>query len=276
MAHILVHLERTPHGLHPASAVALCLARDVASDRGATVTGVCVGDAGRADAGVATAAGRFGCDQIMVGGPRTLHDLWEQLRPVHVLTPWTRRGLQATEQIPGGPAVPRWVDKRRPDFGGIDSVTGIIAGGAPCHDYSTALDPEYSGDAKKEDAPGWAGDIGSNPPVFSHLAAGAVRYVSPPDLSAAARAELQALGAEEVSFDEAGAASTGTLLWLDAGPGGLPESLAERQPGSSVILLPGPAGTFQDEWAQADWVLPGEWPEVLAKLREAPWRRPEA
>ena len=49
MAHIVVYLQRTPHGLHPASAVGLCWARDIASERGATVTAVCPGDAGEFD-----------------------------------------------------------------------------------------------------------------------------------------------------------------------------------------------------------------------------------
>ena len=64
MAHILVYAQRTPQGIHPASAAALCLARDIASDRGATITAVCPGDAGRADQFVIGAVSRYGADLL--------------------------------------------------------------------------------------------------------------------------------------------------------------------------------------------------------------------
>ena len=64
MAHILVYAQRTPQGIHPARAAALCLARDIASDRGATVTAVCPGDAGRADQFVIGAVSRYGADLL--------------------------------------------------------------------------------------------------------------------------------------------------------------------------------------------------------------------
>ena len=67
MAHILVYLQRTPGGLHPASSVALCRARDIASERGATITAICRGDAGPLDKGVAAAASRFGADVLVWG-----------------------------------------------------------------------------------------------------------------------------------------------------------------------------------------------------------------
>ncbi len=273
MAHILVHLQRTPHGLHPASAVALCLARDVGSDRGATVTGVVVGDAGPTDEGVATAAGRFGCDQVMVGGPGILGDLYRRLHPVHVLTPWTPEGQATTAELPSGPAVPRWVDKRHPDFGGVDAITGVIAGVWPWHRFPTPLEPEYAGDVAAAEIPNWARKLSAALPAFGGLAAGPIRYVAPPDLSHAAQTQLLNLGAEKIGFDDISAGLTGTLLWMDAGLSGIPESIAARDPASSVVLLPGPQGSVQETWSRADWVLPGAWPEILAQLQEAPWRR---
>ena len=44
MASLIVHVLRAPAGIHPASAVALCVARDLATERGATGTALAMGD----------------------------------------------------------------------------------------------------------------------------------------------------------------------------------------------------------------------------------------
>ena len=103
MAHILVYVQRTPHGIHPASAVALCLARDLGSDFGATITAVCPGDAGKANYKVSRAAGRFGADNLLFAGPTGLGTLQKRLNPGLVLTPWTAEGVAIAEDLEGGP-----------------------------------------------------------------------------------------------------------------------------------------------------------------------------
>jgi hypothetical protein len=277
MAHILVYLQRTPRGLHPASAVALCLARDVASERGATVTAIGTGDGGPADASLARAAARFGADQLLLAGPTGFSDLVTQLRPAHVLVPWTREGLDAASRLGRGEPIPRWVDRRRPEFREPDALTAVVAGEFPWHDFPGVLEAEYGGDVAEGALPPWLTD-GSTPPDFSApvpLPGDATRgpgvFVAPLDLDDGSRAALERLDVAPVDAASAAAMPRGVVLWLDAGPAGLPASLSERPAGTPVVLIPGPNGKVQESWQQADWVLPGDWPEVLARLETAPW-----
>ena len=135
MAHILVYVQRTPHGIHPASSLALCLARDLGSEFGATVTAICRGDAGKANYKVSRAAGRFGADNLLFAGLSGLDTLQERLNPGLILVPWTDEGIGLAEQLASGPATPHWLHEPQPEWNSEELVSGIIAGALPWYDH---------------------------------------------------------------------------------------------------------------------------------------------
>jgi hypothetical protein len=283
MAHILVYLQRTPQGIHPASALALCLARDIGSERGATITGVCAGDAGALDRGMLEAANRFGSDIVMFGGLRSLADLQERLHPVHVLTPWTPEGLAAVQGLPGGPPVLRWLDRSDPPWAGADAITGIVAGTLPWHSFAETLEAEYAGDVDQVPLPDWVEAATEQatetpPPVFQISGAGPVGYVAPDVLDAGLQRGLEHLGAERTTLEGVAASTSGTYLWLAPGAGRIPEELlAARSPATRVVLLPGPDAKVDATWSVADWVFGGPWPDVVETLIQTttaggPWQ----
>lgn len=281
MAHIVVYLQRTPQGLHPASAVGVCLARDIGSQRGATVTAVCRGDAGGLDRSVVTAAGRFGADVVVFGGPNALDNLQRRLRPVHVLTPWTPEGLTAVQGLRGGPTTPRWLQGPDPEWGQADTITGLIAGTVPWHDFDAELEAEFEGDVDQAKVAAWveeaAGETDLRAPSFQIAGFGSVGYVAPEGLDESVRDQLQALGAEPTTPQYAASAQQGTFLWLSPGAGPLPDEVGGRGPAARLLLLPGPDATVDPTWSLADWVIGGPWPDVIAQLREAateggPWQ----
>lgn len=273
MAHIVVYLQRTPQGLHPASAVATCWARDIASERGATVTAFCPGDAGVVDRGIATAAGRFGADIVVFGGPGGLHRLCERLQPTHVLVPYSDEGIEATANLPGGPLVPRWIDSESPPLQGADAITGVVAGTLPWHRSSLTLEAEYEGDVDHVDLPAWveAVDPDAASPSFLVTAPGDVGFVSEHELDRVVEQRLAQLGGSAVDDDTIAAAQDGTYLRLQRGSDSLPQIVATRGPGSRLIVLVGPDAVFDPSWANADLVFGGAWPEVLDDLLGGPW-----
>lgn len=277
MAHVLVYLQRTPAGLHPASAMALCLARDIGSERGATVTAICAGDAGELDRAIVSAAGRYGADGMVFCGPGGIERLHRRLRPVHVLAPWTSEGLAAVSGLSSGPAIPRWVESRRPSWGTPDAVSGIVAGTLPWHDFDEQLEAEYQGDVDKVPMPSWVQDApmpvgagGTEPLVVGEPELG---YVAPPELDGELVETLAAIGARPIDPLELARSTAGTTLWFQPGAGAVPDGLAQRGPGSRVLLLPGPDGVLDASWTMIDWAVAGAWPAVLGQLGSPQWRR---
>lgn len=273
MAHILVHLQRTPGGLHPGSAVALCRARDIASERGATITAVCPGDAGALDKGIATAAGRFGADILVFGGPSGLCSLYQQLNPVHVLVPWTEEGLSITTELPAGPAVPRWLTTRRPAWGGADSITAVVAGTLPWHALPEALEAEYQADVDEVPRPAWvsAAPDDGEAPVFA-IGGAPLRWLASSAPDSSTLAVLGRLGAEPASSPEDAARPGGTVLWISADP--VPEALAERARSSRLVVLPGEGTGLDPSWQAAEWVFPGPAATALEAILDSPWAPP--
>ncbi len=277
MAHILVYLQRTPLGLHPASAVALCLARDIASERGATVTAVSAGDAGELDRAIVSAAGRHGADSIVFCGPGGIERLEQRLAPVHVLVPWTVEGAAAVAGLTSGPVVARWLDERRPTWGSPDAITGIVAGVLPWHDLDEQLEAEYQGDVDQVPMPRWVSEVpvpvGAGGTDRLIIGVPEFGFVAPDAIDHELRAKLAATGAKPATPRDIQTATGGSFLWLSPGAGPLPEGLSHRGPAVRLVLMPGPDGTFDATWALADWVLPGAWPQVLTALQTMPWRR---
>lgn len=278
MAHILVYLQRTPVGLHPASALALCVARDIGSNRGASVTALCPGDAGPVDAGVVRAAARFGADVIVFFGPDGIADTIERLAPVHLLTPWTPEGLDAVADVSLGPANPRWISRARPPGAGADTVTGIVAGTPPWHAFEAALDPEYLGDVEDLAAPAWA-MAGAASGVTEHTAAGfvmvpegPVSFVAPRGLDKGVQRVLQQLQAQRLEPTPAATAEAQTVLWFVRGGDPLPEALQERSPTTRAVVFVDTDARFDASWKHADLVVPGPWDQGVARLCEPRWR----
>lgn len=272
MAHILVYLQRTPTGLHPGSAVALCRARDIASGRGATLTAVCSGDAGALDRGIAQAAGTFGADVLVFGGPRGLHALHEQLNPVHVLVPWSDEGLSRAEGLPSGPPVPRWLTTRQPAWGGADAVTAVVAGTLPWHGFHEVLEAEYQADVDDVTHPPWVAEVSTacaqdTAPVFSVGGRGPLRWISARAPDGETQAMLQRLHAEPATVDDVG--ESGTILWLSADP--VPPTLAVRPVTTRLLVLPGEQAGLDPSWRAADWVLSGPRAAALGAILDSPW-----
>lgn len=265
MAHILVYVQRTPHGIHPASAVALCLARDLGSDFGATITAVCPGDAGKANYKVSRAAGRFGADNLLFAGPTGLQTLQKRLDPGLVLVPWTAEGVGIAEDLEGGPATPHLLHEPQPEWSSEELVSGIIAGAPPWYDLPTVLDADIESDATEVSLPAWARDV--DPP-----AAGGLLYVAPTDLDPLTRSNLTSLGARSISAGEVTSLTSGTLLWLATDAAAPPPEVAQRSPALRLLLFPGVSPRFHPNWSTADYVIPGLWPEATKQLHSEMWK----
>lgn len=272
MAHILVYLQRTVHGLHPGSAVALCLARDIGSERGATVTALCAGDAGSLDRGITRAAATYGADVVLFTGPNGIEHMQTRLRPVHILTPWTAEGEAAVQGLPGGPPTPRWLDDPQPRWTEPDAITCIVAGTLPWHDLGAQIEPEYEGDVGDVPMPPWVKEVTGDPVGFRATAQGPLHYAAPGGADEATLAVLASMGARPLPDDAVGTPITGTILWLPANGAPMPEALGQRGADSRVILLPGPGAQPDPSWALADWVLPGDTPDTLRQLHSDLWR----
>lgn len=274
MAHILVYLQRTPGGLHPASAIALCRARDIGSDRGASITALCPGDAGALDRGIAVAAGSFGADVLVFGGHGGLAALYQHLNPVHVLVPWTDEGLAAAEGLPSGPAVPRWLTTRQPAWGGADAVTAVVAGTMPWHTQGEMLEAEYQADVDEVEQPSWVSELSAAladgpAPTFTVAGPGPMRWIAPRAPDPDTQAMLARLRAEPSEAADLG--SPGTILWLSAEP--VPLALVHRPVTLRLIVLPGEHAGLDPSWRAADWVLSGPRAAALGAMLDSPWAR---
>ncbi len=265
MAHILVQVERVPQGIHPASAMALCLARSTSSIRGATLVAVCSGDAGVFDKVVSREANRFGADMLLFVGPDGLATLQQRLRAVHVIVPYTADGIASGANLIGGAPVPRWLDTQTPDWSLSDPVTALVAGVLPWYDLPGVLEPEFEEDVGHVRVPGWT----NQPPSSTK---NRLVCVGPSDLDFNIRERLTGIGATWVDPSYASHHEVGTLVWLDAGPAGLPATLSTRAPGARVVLLPGASASVSQSWLCADWVIGGPWDQATRQLASDAWR----
>lgn len=267
MAHLLVLLERVPHGLHPASHVAICAARDLANLRGATVTGLAVGDAEAFDDHVTRAASRSGIDQLVFGGPNGLATMTDRLRPRHILVPQTPRSTGLLEQCGLDAATPTWLGAPMEQPEDLPAIAGIIAGTLPWHAMPELIEPDFEGEVGEAAVPEWVAQSGGaayrDPDLF---------YVAPSDLDDEAKASLERLGARAISPEDASQHKSGTLLWFDAGPAPLPAGLRERPATGRLVYLPGPNAAADGDWALCDWVMPGEWSDAIATLNQDAWK----
>jgi len=267
MAHIVVYLQRTPQGLHPGSAIALCWARDIASERGASVTAVGLGDAGAADEALVRAASRFGADAVTLCADGGLARVCERLHPVHTLVPWTSEGLAVSAALSTGPAVPRWVERPNPAFGGADALTAVLAGTTPWHDLPFVLEPEVERGAQEVELPAWSREadvsfeLAPRPPL-------GFLTTDPLESESELVGRLRQAGYAPLELDDLAQAPHGTALWLVGARRALPPQALARPAGVRVLLLPGTTTTLDASWAAGDVALRGPWPEVVSRLAE--------
>lgn len=266
MASILVFVQRTPQGLHPASASALCVARDIASKRGAAVVAIAAGDGGKFDEHVERLCGHYGADQLYFVGETGLRDLAARLQPKHLMAGWTREGITAFGKAQLGPLEQMLVSEV-PVNGTLPATLGVIAGTLPWHSLGGSIDAEYQASAPEVPLPRWI-EKGDG----SLARGGGVVFVTPDGLAGPVPEALEAMGAHRAPVDYAANHRKGTLLWLAAGGEPLPMELSNRPAGSRVIVLPGPDPKLDDSWNLADWVLPGPWGSVVAQLGSPAWK----
>jgi hypothetical protein len=266
MASVVVYCERTPHGLHPSSRMALCVARDLGSRRGASVIALCDGDGGDFDLVIEAECGAVGADQLIFAGPDGLRRTVDRLRAKHVLVGWTPAGETALANAKVESVERLWVNAPLGPLE-IPEVVGIVAGGLPWHQLADGIEGDYEGDSSTVSMPEWVTALGN-----TRAEGGAIKFVAPDGLSGPIPTALEVMGAERVDPGYADRHDDGTLLWLGADGQGVPESLAERPPVARVIALPGPNPNFDDSWKFADWVLTGPWTSVIQQLRSPAWK----
>lgn len=264
MAHILVYAQRTPQGIHPASAAALCLARDIGTERGATVSAVCPGDAGRADQFVIGAVSRYGADLLTFLGPTGLRPLFDRLHPLLVFVPFTEEGLAAGESI--GASETLWLQEPEVEWARLAGLSAVVAGTLPWYELPSIIDAEYDNEASLVALPEWVAR------AEQHHGRGPLRHYAHDDLDPAIRAALASLGTKPVGPEYLSEHNAGTLLWFGGADLPVPEALASRGPGARVVLFPGEKAQPEPSWTRADWVLPGAWPEAVKQLHSELWK----
>ncbi|HEY8375407.1 MAG TPA: hypothetical protein VIK91_02910 [Nannocystis sp.] len=264
MAHILVYAQRTPHGIHPASAAALCVARDIGSERGATISAVCPGDGGRADQFVIGAVSRYGADLLTFLGPAGIRPLYTRLHPLIIFVPYTEEGLSVIESL-GAPEV-LWLQDPEVEWDRLASLTAVVSGVLPWYELPSIIDAEYDNEASLIELPEWVAKI------EQHGARGPLRYFNREDLDQATRAALASLGAKPVGPEYLEQHQSGSLLWFGGPQAPLPKALESRAPGARVVLFPGEDAEPDPSWMRADWVLGGAWPEAVKQLHSELWK----
>lgn len=270
MAHIVVYLQRTQQGLHPASAVGLCWARDIASDRGATLTAALRGDAGSFDDVLVRSAVRCGADIVVHGGDDIVVKLHDRLDPVHTLVPWTDEGCRIADELACGPVIPRWIERPAPPFGGADAVTGVVAGHLPWYQSTATLEPEFEGGVDSVEVPAWTQTV---LPYEVSLTRGPIYWIDGAEHSPPHDA-LESLNANVVTPTECAAQTVGTAVWC--GPAPLPEPLCHPGLAVQVLVLSDASGRIgacpseiHPSWKYAHWVLHGPWLEALRFVVDA-------
>lgn len=285
MAHIVVYLQRTPRGLHPGSVLALCLGREVGDLRGASVLGLCLGDAGAFDDRLIVEASRAGADQVVFLGPEGIQKLFRRLAPRHVLAPYTREAGSVLAQAGIGPMVGRWFGGPPEQVNKLETVIGVVAGSLCWQQAPLQIEPEYEADVTQVELAPWLAAAVEQVDDLSRLSR-LSRTIEPPPLLYVSNAELDApttaalaqLGAHAgqiVDYTKGAATGPGTLLWFDGAGEGLPLTLLERGPELRVILLPGPraiSGPIDSSWGMADFVIPGEWRELVEEFNGPAWK----
>lgn len=259
MATLLVLLEASPFGIHPASALGLCVARDLASARGATVVASCEAQNPNADAAVLREATRRGADRMIFCDARQLKSLLPAMAPKCALAPATKKSRAKLTEIGGTDLTIAWVQGPADPPGELNGTIALMAGTLPWYELQAEIIPEYPGDDQLCDLR----EI-PIPPVPGH--APELRYVIDPELdSTKLRSELSLLGASELHPSDNASAHCIRICIGES----LPDYAAEDQ---RWILVPGnPSLPIAGAWGEAWWVLPGKPYDAIRNLHGQIW-----
>ena len=258
MAHIFVVLERTYRGVHPGSSLGLCLARDVASGVGATLTAICFGESSEHDPFVADAAGRFGADQLFFVGEEGFLELAARLKPRSLLVPATATGLSLLGKLGAQAAEVIVAAERTESPSPLPAHALVVAAVCPWHEMQGTPESEYESSARNVHvAHGLAGDT----------SVGNIYYLSSSRLDERSDAELALLQAQPL-LPTTELVPADRILVL----GSWPEAAASLSD-AATIWIPGldvlEPGT---DVHRAHWVILGRTEEAIRKLHSRPWR----
>lgn len=259
MATLLVLVEASPYGIHPASALSLCVARDLASERGATVVATLAPKDPSRDAQVLEEVTRRGADRMVFCSGEQLAEFLPSMAPRAILGPASEAGKDQLQALTGQDLTIAWVQGPVESPDAIEGPIALMAGTLPWHELQAELIPEYPGDDQ-------LCDLREMQPARRPEARCPLRFVIDPALdNAQIRAELSLLGATEAVAQES---SRDSCICIYIGPD-LPETV---QPLQRSILIPGDLDRpIQGDWGRADWVLPGTPYDALRGLHSQFW-----
>lgn len=259
MATLLVLVEASPYGIHPASALSLCVARDLASERGATVVASLAPEVPSRDAQVLEEVTRRGADRMVFCSRDQLAEFLPSMAPRAILGPATESSKAQLQALTGQDLTIAWVQGPVESPEAIEGPIALMAGTLPWHELQAELIPEYPGDDQ-------LCDLRAMQPARRPDDACPLRFTIDPSLdNAQIRAELSLLGATEGQEEES---ATAPSISIFIGPT-LPEQV---QPLQRSILIPGDLnGPIQGDWGRADWVLPGTPYDALRGLHSQFW-----
>lgn len=259
MANLLVLVEACADGIHPASALSLCVARDLASSKGATVIATALARSPQRDAQVMQEVTRRGADRLIFCESEQLLAMMQSLSPQCVLGPATRGYQAQLAQLGGEDLTIAWVQGPAQDPVPLEGPVALLAGSLPWYDLGQSqLIPEYPSDDQLCDL--------SGVPPASAPAAGSIRFVLDPQLDTPQlRAELALLKATELDREEA--LQPGFIgIYIGST---LPASVRSSQ---RWIMIPGdPNAPIQSDWGRAQWVLPGLPYDAIRSLHQQRW-----
>lgn len=259
MATLLVLVEASPFGIHPASALGLCVARDLASARGATVVASCEANNPQADASVLREVTRRGADRMVFCNVEQLQSLMPAMAPKCALAPATPSSRQKLLELAGSELTIAWVQGPAEPPGELNGAIALLAGTLPWYDLQAEVIPEYPGDDQ-------LCDLRELPVPPGPDSAAELRYVIDPEFdNTQLRSELSLLGASELL---AGDHPSPRCVKICIGQT-LPSYATPEQ---RWVLIPGrPDTPIQSEWGAASWVLPGKAYDALRLLHGQNW-----
>lgn len=260
MATLLVLVEASPSGIHPASALSLCVARDLASARGATVVATTPPRNPAQDAQLLAEVTRKGADRMVFCAPEGLAEHISAMTPRCILGPATQKSREQLSRLAGEDLTIAWVQGPAEPPSELSGAIALLAGALPWYELSAEIIPEYPGDDQ-------LCDLREVEPATAPVREPMLRFVIDPSMdSKQLRAELSLLGASELVPDEA---PENGCVRLCIGPGLPPEASADQR----WILIPGdPAPEIHSDWGEAQWVLPGTAYDALRSLHSQLWK----
>ncbi|MGB1700411.1 MAG: hypothetical protein ACPHRO_10680 [Nannocystaceae bacterium] len=267
MATLIVHVLRAPAGIHPASAISLCVARDLATRRGATVTALAMGDAGDGDQDVAGQCSRYGADQLLFVGPDDLPHLMSRIAPRKVFVPNTPEGETFLRRLGiEEPATTTLHVSAPTTLDDIEDAKGVLvhAGTLPWHALDDVVEPDYGEHfADGSPVPWSAAGVGARKGNFFVLE-------GDPDC---APDVLPNLNVEAVSVSALPSLDGGALLCSRRGFDADADAIASRNRALQLCVIdPEVPPRALPTTAAADFVFAGPVEDVAEALKEPVWR----